>query len=197
MNQKFIKDSNSILRYIFQNEKNINILKNLIEAILNIKISQIILRKNENNKGIVETRVILENKEEINIGIQSIDGGYIQSKIFLYATQIHEKQTEYTEHSNLAKTVTINILNTEYFSTDSFHKIISFNSESKIVEDLEFHILELPKFKKTNLQNEEDFWMAYLKGDDKNLIQIAKSKNEKIKDLDDSLKEFWESEILN
>lgn len=197
MNQKFIKDSNSILRHIFQNKENTNILKDLIETILNIQISQIILRKNENNEGIVETRVILKNNEEMNIGVQSINGGYIQSKIFLYATKIHSNQTEYKEYSNLVKTVTINILDTEYFSTNSFHKIINFNNEKNISEDIEFHILELPKFKKTNLQSKEDFWMAYLKGHNKNLSQIAKSKNKQIKDLDKCLKEFWESEILN
>ena len=197
MNQKFIKDSNSILRHIFQNKDNINILKDLIEAILNIKISQIILRKNENNQGIVEARVILKNKEEINIGIQYINGGYIQSKIFLYATKIHSKQTEYKQYSNLVKTVTINILDTEYFYTSSFHKIINFNNENKILEDIEFHILELPKFKKINLQTKQDFWMAYLKEDSKNLSQIAKSKNNEIKQLDNYLKEFWESEILD
>lgn len=197
MNQKLIKDSNSILRHIFQNKENTNILKDLIETILNIKISQIILRKNENNEGIVETRVILENKEEINIGIQSINGGYIQSKIFLYATKIHSKQTEYKEYSNLVKTVTINILDTGYFSTNSFHKIINFNNENKISENIEFHILELPKFKKTNLQSNKDYWIAYLKGDNQNLSQIAKSKNQEIKQLDNHLKEFWESEILN
>ena len=59
--------------------------------------------------GIVEVRIQTED-EELNVGIQIIDGNYVQNKMFLYYARVHTNQITYNDNRKIAKTVTINIL---------------------------------------------------------------------------------------
>ena len=134
MNRKFISKSNRVLRKILNSEQNIDILQDFIEAFLNIKIKKIVLNpyleKNskhlpsEENFGIADVRITKQDGSELNVGIQIIDGLYIQNKLLIYYAQIHTNQLEYGENRAVAKTVTINILDCNYFKTDEYHKKI-------------------------------------------------------------------------
>ena len=120
MNRKFIAKSNFVLRRVLNTEDNIDILKELIEAILNIEIKEVKInpylgkKKNnlpaEENFGIADLRIKTDENEEENIGIQIIDGEHILTKMFLYFSQIHFNQLDYDDNREVAKTVTINIL---------------------------------------------------------------------------------------
>ena len=91
MNRKFISNSNLVLRKILNSNDNIDILKDFIESFLKVKIQKIKINyylKNqerylpsEEKFGISDVRVLLDNGEERNIGIQFIDGYYIKTKI--------------------------------------------------------------------------------------------------------------------
>ena len=90
MNQKFVSNSNYVFRKILNSEAYLEILKNFIEAILDINIKEISLNPylkkiekylpKEENFGIADVRVTTVENEEINIGIQFIDGIYVQTK---------------------------------------------------------------------------------------------------------------------
>ena len=125
MNKKFITNSNYVLRKVLNNEKCLDIIKDFIEAIININIEEIELNtylKNkeiflpkEENFGIVDVRVKTDENEEINVGIQFIDGCYVQTKMLMYYAQIHLNQLKHDETREFAKTITINIVDFEYF----------------------------------------------------------------------------------
>ena len=91
--------------------ENLNILKDFIESILKIKVLEIIERPylnqiylpKEENFGVIDVRVITEDMKEINVGIQFINGYYIENKILLYYAQIHSKQIEYSSHNSITK----------------------------------------------------------------------------------------------
>jgi predicted transposase/invertase (TIGR01784 family) len=208
LNRKFISNSNSILKEILNSEENVDILQNFIEKILKIRISKIFLREYlgervrylpvEEKYGIADVRVITEDGSKLNIGVQIIDGNYVQEKILTYASLIHINQLEYDENNDYAKTITINILDFKYFSTQDVHKVMNFlDRKFKYYpsEEIEFHILELPKFKKSKIENFEDAWIAYLKGDEE-LAEEAIERCEKINKLDNLLKKFWEEERI-
>ena len=77
MNQKFVSNSNYVFRRILNSEDCLDILKNLIEAILDINIKEISLNPylkkiekylpKEENFGIADVRVTTAENEEINI----------------------------------------------------------------------------------------------------------------------------------
>ena len=207
MNRKFIAKSNFVLRRVLNTEDNIDILKELIEAILNIEIKEVKInpylgkKKNnlpaEENFGIADLRIKTDENEEENIGIQIIDGEHILTKMFLYFSQIHFNQLDYDDNREVAKTVTINILDFILTKEMKYHSRMIFKEGmTNVLNDyLEIHILELPKFrlKSSNEITLKEAWINYLKGEN---IEKAIRKSEKIKKLDSLLKKYWEEEVM-
>ena len=210
MNKKFVAKSNYVLRRVINNQENLDIIKDFIEAILKIEISEIILRPylnklskylpEEENFGIADVRIKTKEDEEINVGIQFIDGYFVQNKMLLYFAQIHANQEEHEVNNNFARTITINILDFNYFKSDEFHKVIKLKQDSQnfIEENIELHVIELLKFKNSNqdIENRENAWIAYLEGSDENLITTVTEKFDKIQKLDKLLDEYWTREKM-
>ena len=160
MNRKFVSKSNLVLRKILNSKDNLDILKDFIESFLKVQIEKIELNpylKNkekhlpkEENFGIADVRITLKNKEELNVGIQFIDGYYVENKMLLYYAQIHSNQLEHDKNRKVVKTITINLLDFCCFHTNEYHIKINVpsNEDKKVIsEQMEFHILELPKVK--------------------------------------------------
>ena len=207
MNRKLVSKSNLVLRKVLNKEEHIDILKDMIEGILDIKIESIRLNPylkskekylpKEENFGVADVRIITKEKESLNVGIQFIDGFYIQNKLLLYYAKIHTNQLEQQENQEIAKTITINILDFEYFDTQKFHKIIKIKdkpNEGGVEETIELHVIELPKWtcSLTKPITKEQAWVAYLAGIETESIL----KFEKIKKLDNLLKQYWEQEKI-
>lgn len=210
MNRKFISKSNFVFRKVLNSEDCLDILKNFIENILDIKIQEIILNPylqkrekylpSEENFGIADVRIKTDENEEINVGIQVIDGKYIQTKMLMYYEQIHQNQLEHEDKREFARTITINILDFIYFESFKYDKKIDIKCSSKYVrlEEIELHIIELPKFTYTNSDNltEKEQWIAYLKGGNNKLLEKIKNKNKYIEKLDNLVEKYWEEEKM-
>ena len=201
MNRKFVSKSNLVLSKILNSNNCLDILKDFIETILKVKIKNITLNNPKENKyyssttyysmGIVEVRIQTED-EELNVGIQIIDGNYVQNKMFLYYARVHTNQITYNDNRKIAKTVTINILDFNYFSSYNYHRKISIKTniiDDNILETMEMHVIELPKFKMLNLSNikKEEAWIGYFQGQNLKLIQLSKEKFSKISKLEELL----------
>lgn len=210
MNQKFVSNSNYIFRKILNSEDCLDILKNFIESILEINIEEISLNPylkkierflpKEENFGIADVRVKTAENEEINIGIQFIDGIYVQTKMLMYYSQIHLNQLEYGDNREFAKTITINLLDFKYFSSKEYQKTIKIKTnEGNIkLEELEMYTIELPKFKCYSEDNmtEKEQWLEYLKGTNENKLEKIKNKNKYIERLDELVEKYWIEEKM-
>ena len=220
MNQKFIAKSNYLLRKVLNSEESLDILKDFIESILNINVEKIILNpflnkkenqlQTEDNFGIADVRIKTKDKQELNVGVQFIDGKYIQTKMLLYYALVNNNQIEYQDKRKIVDTVTINILNQNFYDSFSYHKIVKFNNSNKQEssnkqekdkdEDkvLLLHLIELPKFQPMFLQNldKEEQWITYLKGDNAEEVERVKKMNQKIKKLDILIDNFWNEERI-
>ena len=210
MNRKFVTKSKLVLSKILNSNNCLDILKDFIETILKVKIKNITLNNPKENKyyssttyysmGIVEVRIQTED-EELNVGIQIIDGNYVQNKMFLYYARVHTNQITYNDNRKIAKTVTINILDFNYFSSYNYHRKISIKTniiDDNILETMEMHVIELPKFKMLNLSNikKEEAWIGYFQGQNLKLIQLSKEKFSKISKLDELLEKYWKEEKI-
>ena len=210
MNRKFVSKSNLVLSKILNSNNCLDILKDFIETILKVKIKNITLNNPKENKyyssttyysmGIVEVRIQTED-EELNVGIQIIDGNYVQNKMFLYYARVHTNQITYNDNRKIAKTVTINILDFNYFSSYNYHRKISIKTniiDDNILETMEMHVIELPKFKMLNLSNikKEEAWIGYFQGQNLKLIQLTEEKFSKISKLDELLEKYWKEEKI-
>ena len=210
MNRKFISNSNYVLRKVLNTETGLEILKDFIESILNISIKDIELNSyleektkylpKEENFGIADVRIRTNENEEMNIGIQFIDGMYIQTKMLMYYAQIHLNQLEYDEKREFAKTITINLLDFKYFSSQGYDKVIRIKSnEGNIkLEELEMYAIELPKFtiKNVNDMTKKEEWIAYLKECENKVLEKIKNNNKNIALLDELLEKYWLEEKM-
>lgn len=210
MNRKFISNSNYVLRKILNNEAYLEILKDFIEAILDITIKDIELNSyleekaqylpKEENFGIADVRIRTNENEEMNIGIQFIDGIYVQTKMLMYYAQIHLNQLEYDEKREFAKTITINLLDFKYFSSQGYDKVIKIKTnEGNInLEELEMYVIELPKFtiEDPNNMTKKEEWIAYLKGCENKVLEKIKNNNKNIALLDELAEKYWLEEKM-
>ena len=206
MNRKFISNSNYVFRKVLNNEQCVDILKDFIGAILNIEIEEIELNRylsenekylpKEENFGIADVRIRTKENEEINVGIQFIDGIYIQTKMLMYYAQIHLNQLEYDNKREFARTITINLLDYKYFSTKGYKQMIKIKTNEGDIqlEEVEMYVLELPKYicKNPNNKTLKDEWIEYLKGS----IATEKIKNKNIKKLDELVEKYWLEEKM-
>ena len=203
MNRKFISKSNRVLRKILNSKENLDIIQDFIETFLKIKIQEIKLNSylkirskylpKEENFGIADVRIKTSQQEELNIGIQFVDGYYAQNKMLLYYAQIHSNQLEYPDNRKLAKTITINLLDFNYLKSEQyFNKIII---PSKAEKQLELYVIELPKFECTQKEviNKQEAWMTYLCGE---MQEKVLQKFNKIRKLDNLLEEYWKNETM-
>lgn len=208
MNRKFVAKSNFVLRRVLNTEENLDILKELIEVMLNLQITEAKINPYlekikehlpaEENFGIADLRIKTIENEERNVGIQIIDGEYVLIKMLLYYAQIHGNQLEYEEDREIAKTNTINILDFVLNEELEYHSrmVIAEETMTNIINDyLEIHIVQLPKFK---LENSKDMtlkqaWISYLKGEN---TEEAMKKSENIKKLDNLLEKYWKEEVM-
>lgn len=209
MNRKFISKSNRVLRKVLNSKENLDILQNFIESFLEIKIQKIQLNPylesksdylpEEENFGIADVRITLTNQEEFNVGIQFIDGSYVQNKLLLYYAQIHTNQLAYQDNRKLTKTITINLLDFKYFNSKEYHKKILIKSntdQNKISETIELHVIELPKYEKKEVRTLQDAWMVFLCGEEESDYPVVIEKYDKIKKLNQLLNQYWEEEKI-
>lgn len=210
MNRKFISNSNYVFRKILNSEESLSILKNFIEAILNIKIKEIELNPyltkkekylpSEEKFGIADVRIKTNENEEMNVGIQFIDGIYVQTKMLLYYSQIHLNQQEYEGNREFAKTITINLLDFNYFVSKEYEKTIRIKTNQGDIqlEEIEMKAIELPKFRCYDRENmtEREQWLQYLKGCDERTLKKIKQQNEFIRALDEKAEDYWIKEKM-
>lgn len=209
MNRKLVSKSNFVLRKVLNTKENIDIIKDFIEAILEIDIEKIklneYLRKkekylpSEENFGVLDCRIQTKEGENFNIGIQYVDGIYIQTKMLLYYSQIHLNQLDYDDNREFARTITINLLDFNYFETQNYEKKISIETNEKNVKskEIELYVIELPKVKYSNdKMNKKKEWITYLEGSNIEKIEKIKEENKYICELDKQLEKYWENETM-
>ena len=208
MNRKFVAKSNYVLRRVLNRKDNIDILIEFIEVMLNLEIKEAIINPYlekikehlpaEENFGIADLRIKTSENEERNVGIQIIDGEHVLTKMLLYYAQIHGNQLEYDCNREIAKTITINILDFVLNEELEYHSrmVVAKETMTNIINDyLEIHILQLPKFRLKNSKNMtlKHAWICYLKGED---TKETIKKSEKIKKLDALLEKYWREEVM-
>ena len=118
----------------------------------------------------------------------------------MYYSQIHLNQLEYGDNREFAKTITINLLDFNYFSSKGCKKTIRIKTNEGDVrlEEIEMISIELPKFRCYDNDDltEIEQWLQYLKGCDENTLEKIKSQNKYIKKLDTLAEKYWLEEKM-
>ena len=196
--------SDYVFKRIFGQEENIEALKDFLESILDEEIITIEIKNPEIPKNFYDSKYgVLDLKETINDRI--VVDGEMQVKnehnlekrdtYYLSSNYVNELK-EGEPYSNCKKSIVINILNFSYYKRNEYHSVsrmifeepkeeekveMGYEKEDRyMTEDLEVHIIELPKFKKKNpkMHTKLEEWLWLFIGSDEKVDEASKKNKE-------------------
>ena len=197
--------SDIVFKRVFSKEGNEDILKSLLEAILEIEIKEVIVKNPELPRDIYDTKAgILDVKVEIDkniicdIEMQVKDLRNMDKRSTYYMSRlISEGLKKNEDYINIKNTIVINLLNFEFYKRNSYRSIAHMkfektkereyvdmgiqHEEEIATKDVEMHFIEIPKFIKKNPEAETKLeqWLWLIAGREEK-IKMAKKRNKEI-----------------
>ena len=191
-----------IFKKIFGTEGNEVILKDFLSSIIEEPIKEIEVEKDMklekedlNDKvGILDIKAKLDNGTQVNVEMQVVNQQNMEKRTLfywgkLYTGSIHKGETFY----GLKKTITINLLDFNYFDTKEYHTkwhIVEDTEKDKILTDvLEIHFIELKKFIKEEKrpENKKEEWLYFLDYTKTGVVEMLAKKNKVIEKAQEEL----------
>ena len=183
-----------IFKRVFGKKGNEDILKDLLESILEININKIEVIvgpevekvKIEDKLGIIDLKATINENTTIDIEIQVKDNhNMIERSTFYIAGLYHTGLKAGGVYESNNKVVGINILMFNIFEWKKFHSkgLIKEDELNRIMTDkLELHFLELPKVLKSKNEGSKKLrqWLEFIYNKRKGEIEMAVKENEKI-----------------
>ena len=195
-----------IFKRVFAFEGNESVLKDLLEAILRkdiktvtIKNPEIIPYEREDKRGLLDIKAETDDGTKLDIEMQMEDKKNAEERGTLYAGNLITGQLQVgDDYKKLKKSIVIFITNYNFLKRNSYHSVGRMKFEDTLEEEyvdmgyseeeqiaskyIEFHYIELPKYKKKNSSKftKLDQWMCVLT-DRKGEMMLAEKENKEIK----------------
>lgn len=213
-NKRLELTNDYVFKKIFSKPENNLELKELLEAILNIKIEKVEVKNPEISKnyedeklGILDIRAHINNEIIVDIEMQVANIYTIINRNITYSSRIIAEQLQIGDsYTVLKKFISINILGENLLKRNSYHSIAHLKFErtepekhvnlgyereqEELTDRIEVHYIELKKFLKRNpgISSKLEQWLWLLIGEEEK-VKMASKKNKTIekvvKDLDE------------
>ena len=195
-----------IFKRVFAFEGNESILKDFLEAILKkdikeveIKNPEIIPYEKDEKRGLLDIKAQIDDGTILDIEMQMEDEKNTEERGTEYlGKMISEQLQEGEEYIKLKKSIVIFITNYNFLKRNSYHSVgkmkfyetlpeeyvdMGYTNEEEIASKyIEFHYIELPKYKKKSLSNftKLDQWMCIFTQNEEGM-KLAEKENKEIK----------------
>ena len=185
-----------IFKKLFGEKGNERILKGFLEAILDIEIEDLTLDLStdllpdyaDGKECRVDVRTRLIDGTEINIEMQTNKQSFHDKRCLDYWAKLYSNQLKKGEiYTKLNKTICIWIIDDEIWPEfneyQSDWKIIEQNHHiTNYFNDLEFHMIELKKFREdvTIKSSRKNFWLWFIDHTNKEMVEMACMSSEEI-----------------
>lgn len=198
-----------VFHMLFGEQKHERITKKLIEDVIGEKVETIELEQTPylwgeqvNDKvGIIDIRAKINNKNPIDIEMQIVDNHDIEKRLLFYWSKLYLKQIERGEdYEKLNRSISIIFLDykIEKLKELPIHtkwQIKESKNESKILtEDLEIHIIELPKIKEKIEEGSLKKWILFLENPEGEETKKMAENEKEIKEAIETLEEISSDE---
>ncbi len=167
-----------IFQILFGEQDSQNITKDLLENILGEKIGKIDLSKNpilrrefpKDKLGILDVVVEIDGKESCDLEMQLVENENIIKRMLYYWGKLYTRNLKSgKDYEKLKRTIVILIADFEVkgLEKEGYHskwKIIEEKErKTMLTEDLELHILELPKIEREGIEKTELIkWLKFI-----------------------------------
>jgi len=205
-NNKIIPKKDIVFKRLFGSVGSENILRALLEAILEIKIESVQLNLNKeltrkNIKGkrnILDVLAKLDDGTLVNVEMQMSVPRELQKRALDYWADLYTNQLESgKDYSNLKQTIAIWILDEDFFDElPEYHNkfVIKENKtgNNTYFKDFELHFFELNKLRNSDILKPRklDFWMWFIDYTNKELVEMAYRSEDEIREAVDKLREL-------
>ena len=183
-----------IFKRLFSKKGNEDILKDLLEGILEIPIKEVEVMQEvelervdiKDKLGVLDIKAIINENITVNIEMQIVDEkNMIERTLYYWAGLYYTGLKRGKDYKLNNKVITINILMYNIFKKESYHTIATIRdneNKEKITDRLEIHFIELPKFLKSKENGNRKLrqWLEFICNKRKGEIEMAVRENEKI-----------------
>ena len=207
--------SDIVFKRVFSREGNEKMLKDLLEAILEIKIQKVVVKNPEfprnltdSKAGVLDLKVEIDKDTICDVEMQVKNEGNIDKRsIYYLAKMLSDEIRKGQDYIKVKKTIVINILDFNYYKRNSYHNIahmkfeknkpneyidMGYDSEEEIAtKDIEMHFIEIPKFikKRPEIKSKLEQWLWLIVGG-KEEVEMAKKENKQIEKAMEIIKEM-------
>ena len=183
-----------IFKRLFSKKGNEDILKDLLEGILEIPIKEVEVMQEvelervdiKDKLGVLDIKAIINENITVNIEMQIVDEkNMIERTLYYWAGLYYTGLKRGKDYKLNNKVITINILMYNIFKKENYHTIATIRdneNKEKITDKLEIHFIELPKFLKSKENGNRKLrqWLEFICNKRKGEIEMAVRENEKI-----------------
>ena len=197
--------SDYVFKRIFAREENNSMLKDFLEAILNIHINKVEVKNPEltpnmadEKLGILDLKLDIDNERVVDVEMQVSNEHNIKERSSTYLSKLAAEQLKAKQnYKELKKIITINILKYNYLERNSYHSIARMKyedtnptefvdmgyeqEEKEATNTFEMHFIELPKFKEKNpdCNTKLEQWLWLIDGS-KEKVKMSAKENEEV-----------------
>ena len=183
-----------IFKRLFSKKGNEDILKDLLEGILEIPIEKVEVMQEvelervdiKDKLGVLDIKAIINENTTVDIEMQIADEkNMIERTLYYWAGLYYTGLKRGQDYKLNNKVITINILMYNIFKEEKYHTIATIKEDEnneKITDKLEIHFIELPKFLKSKEIGNKKLrqWLDFICNKRKGEIEMAVKENEKI-----------------
>ncbi len=190
------------------------ITKKFLEAILDEELEEVDLSRNivlrrenlEDKMGILDVLVKINNEEYCNVEMQMVEKDKLLERILYYWSRIYGKNLKSSnDYVELKKTIEVLIVNFEIKRLEEleYHSKWKIIEEKKrklvLTEDLEIHIIEIPKiYKLAGEEQEEELvkWLEFIENPESKKVEKYMKENKEMKEAKEKLEVMSEDERM-
>lgn len=198
-----------VFHMLFGEQKHERITKKLIEDVIGEKVETIELEQTPylwgeqvNDKvGIIDIRATINNKNPIDIEMQIADRKNIEKRLLFYWSKLYLKQLkEGEDYQELNRSISIIFLDykieklKELPTHTKWQIKESKNGGTILTEDLEIHIIELPKIKEKLEEGSLKKWILFLENPEGEETKKMAESEKEIKEAIETLEEISSDE---
>ena len=190
------------------------ITKRFLEAILDKKLEEVDLSRNivlrrenlEDKMGVLDVFVKINQEEYCNVEMQMIEKDKLIERILYYWSRIYGRNLKSSQdYIELKKTIGVLIVNFEIKKL----KELGYHSKWKIIEeekrklilteDLEIHIIEIPKIYNIKEKEQEEElvkWINFIENPESKKVEEYMKENKELKEAKEKLEVMSEDEKM-
>ena len=198
-----------VFRMLFGEQKHERITKKLIEDVIEEKVEKIELEQTpylwgnqaDDKLGIIDVRATINNKNPIDIEMQVLDKHDIEKRILFYWSKLYLKQLKKGEnYRKLNRSISIIFLDYEIEKLKKlpihtkWQIMNNKNGKTILTEDLEIHIIEIPKINRMLENGKLKKWILFLENPEGEETKRMAEKEKEIKEAIETLEDISSDE---